>query len=166
MPLRALFTSGSQTPALLRGAQAEDEEGAGEEEDGGGGEGDLRIEGAPEKADEEAGDEVADGVHGGEGAEGHAVLFLGDQFGGKGVFEGFFGADIQTGQDEDHGEQPQGTRSGAKKECGDSSEGVASGEDGFAAGDVITEPAAQVGRAGVEDVVERVEADGEACGAG
>ena len=89
------------------GFQAEDEEGAGEEEDGGGGESGLHVEGGPQETDKEAGDEIADGVDGGEGAEGHTMLLLGDQLGGERVFEGFFGADIETSEDKDHNEQPQ-----------------------------------------------------------
>jgi len=68
------------------GAEAEDECGSREEEDGGSGESDLRVEGAPEKADQDAGDEVADGVDGGESAKSHAVLFAGDEFGGERIF--------------------------------------------------------------------------------
>src|SRR5207253_392848 len=73
------------------GSQTEDQEGADEEERGRSGEGGLDVEGGPEKADEEAGEEVADGVDGGERAEGHAVLFFGDQLGGERIFERFFG---------------------------------------------------------------------------
>ena len=95
--------------------EAEDEEGASEEKDGRGGEGGLDVEGAPEEADEEAGEEVANGIDGGEGAESHAVLLLGNQLGGQGVFESFFGPDVETGEDEDDGEQPQGVSTGAKE---------------------------------------------------
>jgi hypothetical protein len=42
----------------------------------------LGVEGRPEEADEEAGKEIPDGVDGGEGAEGEAVLVFGDEFGG------------------------------------------------------------------------------------
>jgi len=88
-------------------AQAEDEEGAGEEEDGGGGKGGLNIEGAPEGADEEAGAKVAEGIDGGEGAEGHAVLFFWDELGGEGIFESFFRADVKSCQDKNYHEQPE-----------------------------------------------------------
>ena len=89
----------------MLGAQPENEDGAGEEEDGGGGEGRLDVESAPEKSDEKAGEEIADGVNGGEGTEGHAVLLLGDSFGGEGILEGFFRADIKASQNENHREQ-------------------------------------------------------------
>src|SRR5258708_40074951 len=56
--------------------------------------------------------------------------------------------------------------SGAEEERGDSGEAVADSEYRLAMGNMVTEPAARVGGAGVEDVVQRVEADGEACGAG
>src|SRR5467141_3674639 len=77
---------------------------AGEEEDGRGGEGGLDVEGAPEEADEEAREEIAHSIDSGERAEGHSVLFLGDQLGGEGVFEGFFRSDVKTGQDKNHSE--------------------------------------------------------------
>src|SRR6266481_757978 len=102
-----------------------------------GGEGGLDVEGGPEETDHEAGEEVAEGVDGGEGAEGHAVLFFGDQLGGERIFERFFGANVKTSQDKNHGEQPKGMRSGAEKERGDSGERVARGEHGLAAGDVV-----------------------------
>ena len=56
-------------------AKAEDQESPGEEEDCRGGKGGLHVEGAPEGALQQAGDEIADSVDGGEGAEGHTVLF-------------------------------------------------------------------------------------------
>src|SRR2546421_841659 len=71
-----------------------------------GGEGSLEVEGRPQEADEETGDEVANGVDGGEGAEGHAVLLLGNQFGGERIFERLFGADVETSQNKNHREQP------------------------------------------------------------
>src|SRR5438046_1991380 len=80
-------------------AQAEDQHGAGKREDGGGGEGGLHVESAPEGTHEEAGDEVADGVDGGERSEGHAVLLLGHELGGKGILQGFFGADVKARED-------------------------------------------------------------------
>src|SRR5467141_2787602 len=131
-----------------------------------GGESGLDVEGAPEEADEEAGEEVADGVDCGEGAEGHTVLFFGDQLSGERIFQRFFGADVKASEDKNHGEQPQGMRSSAEKERADSAERVACGEHGFAAGDMVAKPAAQIGRAGIEDIVQGVEADGEARGAG
>src|SRR5260370_34960333 len=67
-----------------------------DEKESGGGESGLDVEGAPEKADHEAGDEVADGVDGGERAERHAVLFFGDQFGGQRILERFFRADVKA----------------------------------------------------------------------
>src|SRR6266700_1719039 len=75
-------------------AKAQDQYSTDDEKERGGGEGNLYVEGAPEEADEEAGDEVADGVDGGEGSEGHAVLFLGDEFGGEGIFEWLLGAEL------------------------------------------------------------------------
>src|SRR5216684_945132 len=137
-----------------------------DEKERGGGEGGLNVEGAPEEADEQAGEEVADGIDGGERAEGHAVLLFGDEFGGERIFEGFFRAEVKTREHKNHREQPEGMCSGAEKNRGDSGERVAHGEDGFAAGDMIAEPAAEIGRAGIENVVEGVEADGQACGTG
>ena len=90
---------------LALGSKAKDEKGTGEKEDGGGGEGGLDVEGAPEESDQEAGEKIADGVDGGERAEGHAVLFLGDNLGGEGVFEGFFRADVESSKNENHREQ-------------------------------------------------------------
>src|SRR5467141_1286920 len=131
-----------------------------------GGEGGLDVEGAPEESDYEDGEEVTDGIDGGESAEGHAVLFFGDQLGGERIFERFFGADVKACEDKNHSEQQQGMRSSAEKERGDSGEGVACCEHGFTAGDVVAQPAAEIRRAGIENVVQGVEADGEACGAG
>src|SRR6266851_3573409 len=131
-----------------------------------GGEGGLDVEGGPEETDHEAGEKVAEGVDGGEGAEGHAVLFFGNQLGGERILERLFGADVKACQDKNHGEQPQGICSGAKEDRGDAGEGVAGGEHEFAAGDVVAQPSAEICRAGVENVVQGVEADGEACGAG
>src|SRR3989442_2254271 len=75
---------------MLR-SQADDEECAGEKEDGGGGEGNLYVERAPNESDQEAGEKIADGIDGGERAEGHAVLLLRDNLGGEGIFKRFFG---------------------------------------------------------------------------
>src|SRR6267378_2187525 len=131
-----------------------------------GGEGGLDVEGAPEESDHEAGEEVTDGIDGGESAERHAVLFFGDQLGRERIFERFFGADVKACEDKDHGEQPKGMRSGAEKERGDSCERIARSEHGFATGDMVAQPAAEIGRAGIENVVQGVETDCEACGAG
>src|SRR2546421_3073851 len=116
---------------MLR-SQADDEECAGEKEDGGGGEGNLYVERAPNESDQEAGEKIADGVDGGERAEGHAVLFLGDNLGGEGVFEGFFRADVQTRKNENNHEQRKRTCSCAKKNRSDAREGVASNQYRFA----------------------------------
>src|SRR6266581_1084895 len=94
----------------------------------GGGEGNLYVEDAPEEADEEAGDEVADGVDGGEGSEGHAVLFLGDEFGGEGIFEWLLGADVEARQGKNDGEQQEGICSSAKKDGSDAGEAGGTGE--------------------------------------
>jgi len=92
--------------------------------------------------------EVADGIDGGEGAEGHAVLFFGDQLGGERIFERFFGADVKACEYKNQGEQqPQGMCSSAEKNRGDSAERVACGEHGFAAGDMVAQPAAEIGPA-------------------
>src|SRR5216684_3617326 len=93
-----------------------------DEKERGGGEGGLDVKGAPEEADHEAGDEVADGIDGGERAEGHAVLCFGDQLGGERILEGFFGADVKACEDKNQGEQPQGMCSGAEKKRRDSGE--------------------------------------------
>ena len=90
---------------LALGSKAKDEQCTGEKEDGGGGKGGLDVEGAPEESDQEAGEKIADGVDGGKRAEGHAVLFLGDNLGGEGVFEGFFRADVESSKNENHREQ-------------------------------------------------------------
>jgi len=100
-------------------AEAKDEESASEEEDGRGGESGLDVESTPKESDEEAREEVADSIDGGQRAKGHAVLLLGNQLGGQRVFEGFFGADVKTGEDEDDGKQPQGVSTGAKEKRGD-----------------------------------------------
>ena len=125
----------------------------------------MNVKGAPEKANEETRDEVADGVDGGKGAEGHAVLLLGDEFGGERIFQSFFRADVKARKDKNQPEQPQGTGSGAKENRGDGSEGVAGGEHRLAAGNVVAEPAAQVRGTCIENVVQGIEPDGEACGA-
>src|SRR5437899_644705 len=56
-------------------------------------------------------------------------------------------------------------RASAKKSRGDTGEAVACGEHGFAAGDMVAEPTAEIRGAGIEDVMQRVEADGDASGA-
>src|SRR6266480_2366618 len=91
---------------LKRLAKPQNEYSTDDEKERGGGEGGLEVEGRPQEADEETGDEVANGVDGGEGAEGHAVLLLGNQFGGERIFERLFGADVETSQDKNHREQP------------------------------------------------------------
>src|SRR6266480_2111450 len=91
---------------LKRLAKPQNEYSTDDEKERGGGEGGLEVEGRPQEADEETGDEVANGVDGGEGAEGHAVLLLGNQFGGERVFERLFGADVETSQNKNHREQP------------------------------------------------------------
>src|SRR5713101_4769349 len=95
-------------------AQAENEESADEKQNGRGGEGGLNIEGTPEGADEEAGGKIAESVDGGERAEGHAVLFLGDELGRERIFERFFGANVKSCHHKNQREQPQGMRSCAK----------------------------------------------------
>src|SRR6266704_4363054 len=132
----------------------------------GGGEGNLYVEDAPEEADEEAGDEVADGVDGGEGSEGHAVLFLGDEFGGEGIFQWLFGADVKTREDKNQSEQPRRGCSDTKKNRCDAGEGITRSEHSIAMRNMVAEPATHVGGAGVEDVMQSVEADGEAGGTG
>src|SRR5882762_1411570 len=81
-----------------------------------GGESGLDVEGTPEEADQEAGEEVTDGIDGGESAERHAVLLFGDQLGGERIFKRFFGTDVKACENKNHGEQPKGMRSGAEKE--------------------------------------------------
>ena len=151
---------------LALGSKAKNEKGTGEKEDGGGSEGGLDVEGAPEESDQEAGEKITDGVDGGERAEGHAVLFLGDNLGGEGVFEGFFRADVQTRKNENNHEQRKRTCSCAKKNRRDTREGVASNQYRFAMRDMIAEPAARVSGSGVKDVMKSVKADSEAGGAG
>ncbi len=56
--------------------------------------------------------------------------------------------------------------SGAEKNRGDSGKGVARGEHGFAAGNMVAQPAAEIRRAGIENIVQGVETDGEACCSG
>src|SRR5713101_7589393 len=135
------------------GSQAEDQKGAGEEQEGGGGESGLHVEGGPEEADEEAGEEITDSVDGGKSAEGHAMLILGHKFGGERVFQSFFGADVETGEDEDYCQEPQGVGAGAKKDSGDACQGITGGENEFATGNMIAQPPAEIGRTGIEDVV-------------
>src|SRR5258708_15808136 len=113
-------------------AKAQNQYSTDDEKERGGGEGGLDVEGAPEKSDHEAGDEVADGIYRGQRAEGHAVLFFGDQFGGERIFERFFSADVETCEDKNHGEQPQGMCSGAEEERGDPGEAVADSENRLA----------------------------------
>jgi len=151
---------------LALGSKAKNEKGTGEKEDGGGSEGGLDVEGAPEESDQEAGEKITDGVDGGERAEGHAVLFLGDNLGGEGVFEGFFRADVEPRKNENDREQRKRIRSGAKENRRDTGEGITSGEHSLTVRNVIAEPATRVSGAGIENVVERVKADGEAGGAG
>ena len=146
-------------------AEAGDEEGAGEEENGRGGEGGLDVESTPKEPDQEAGEEVAHGIDGGERAKGHAVLLLGNQLGGQRVFKGFFGAHVETGEDEDDREQPQGVSAGAKQERCDAGQRVSRCEDGFSAWNMVAQPAAQVSGAGVKHVMQSVETDGDARGA-
>src|SRR5260370_38265235 len=148
------------------GSQAEDEEGAGKEEDGGGGESGLHVEGGPEEADEEVGEEIADSVDRGQGTESHAMLILGHKFGGQRVFQSFFGADVETGEDKVYRQEPQGVGSGAKKDSGDACQGITGGENEFAAGNTIAQPPAEIGRTGVENVMQSVETYGETRGAG
>src|SRR2546429_71838 len=92
-------------PPRFSSSQAEDQEGPGEEENRGGGEGGLHVENAPERAHQKARDEIADRIDRGESTEGHAVLLLGHEFRGEGVFEGFLRANVETSQNEDHDEQ-------------------------------------------------------------
>src|SRR5215831_8195934 len=49
-----------------------------------------------------------------------------------------------------------------QEDRGDARQRIASGQDDFAGWHVIAEPAAEIGGAGVESVMQRVEADGEA----
>src|SRR2546422_8776885 len=144
------------------GAETENQGSAAKEEDGRGGEGDLHVEGAPEKAHKKTGDKVAGGVDSSKCAESHAVLLVRNEIGGEGVFQRLFGADVETCQSENQSQQPQRMRSQAKKNCGDTRERVACREDEFALRNVIAEPATKVRRAGVEDVVKCVETDGQA----
>jgi len=62
----------------------------------------------------------ADGIHGSESAEGHSVLFFGDNLGGQGVFERLFRSDIKTSQDKNHSEQSQRMCTGTKQNRRDS----------------------------------------------
>ena len=94
------------------------------------------------------------------------MLFLGDNLGGEGVFEGFFRADVQTRKNENNHEQRKRTCSCAKKTRSDAREGVASNQYRFAVRNVIAEPPARVGGACIEDVMKSVKADSEAGGAG
>src|SRR5437867_7140564 len=150
---------------MLR-SQADDEECAGEKEDGGGGEGNQYVERAPNESDQEAGEKIADGIDGGERAEGHAVLLLRDNLGGEGIFKRFFGADVEPRKHENHRKQRKGTGSDAQENRSDTSQGVTSGEHSLAVRNVIAEPAACVSGARVKDVVKRVKSDGETCGVG
>src|SRR5712692_1776434 len=141
----ALDSSGMAKVSKRVSAKPQNQYSTDDEKESGGGEGGLDVERAPEEADHEAGDEVADGVDGGERAEGHAVLLFGDQFGGERIFERFFRADVETRENKNHDEQPQGMCSGAKKNCGDAGEAVAGGKHRFAMGNMVAEPAARVG---------------------
>ena len=55
---------------------------------------------------------------------------------------------------------------GAEEQRGDSRERVPGGQNEFAVGNVVAEPAAQVGGASVKNIVKSVERDGEAGGTG
>src|SRR6266699_3115262 len=109
-------------------AKAQDQYSTDDEKERGGREGNLYVEDAPEEADEQAGEEVADGVDGGERAEGHAVLFLGNELGGEGIFQWLFGADVKTREDKNQSEQPRRICSGAKKDGSDAGEGITRSE--------------------------------------
>src|SRR5207248_8236719 len=73
-------------------------------------------------------------------------------------------ANVKTCQDENHSQQRQRTRSGAKENRGDSCKCVACCKNELALRNMIAKPAARISRAGVKHVVERIEADGEAGG--
>jgi len=94
------------------------------------------------------------------------VLFARNHFGGDGILEGFFGANVQASQSEDDAQQPEGVRAGAKQQGGDDGKSIARGENGAAMRNVIAEPAAEIGGCGVAGVVNGVEDDGETGGAG
>src|SRR5437588_8698167 len=80
--------------------------------------------------------------------------------------EGFFRADVEPRKNENDREQRKRIRSGAKENRRDTGEGITSGEHSLTVRNVIAEPATRVSGAGIENVVERVKADGEAGGAG
>src|SRR5258708_25642814 len=154
----ALDSSGMAKVSKRVSAKPQNQYSTDDEKESGGGEGGLDIEGAPEEADHEAGDEVAHGVDGGERAEGHAVLLFGDEFGGERIFERFFRADVETRENKNHGEQAQGMCSGAEQERGDAGSAVARAEHRFAVRNMVAEPAARVGWTGIEDVWQGAEA--------
>src|SRR5260370_32007103 len=85
-----------RNPKVL--AKPQNQYSTGEEKDGRGGEGGLDVEGAPEEADEEAGEEIAHGIDSGEGAEGHALLPLGDELGRHRHFERLFRSRLEAPQ--------------------------------------------------------------------
>ena len=80
--------------ASIVSAKPEDEEASGKKEDGGSGKGRLHVVSAPEGAHQEAGNEVAHGIDRRQGAKGHAMLLLRNEFGGKGIFQRFLRADV------------------------------------------------------------------------
>src|SRR5260370_3472919 len=94
------------------------------------------------------------------------MLLLGDNLSGERIFEWFFGADVEARENEYHCEQPQRVRAGAKENRGDYGEQIARGEHRFAAGHMVAQPATEVSRAYVEDVVQSGQADVKAGGAG
>src|SRR5258708_24532016 len=104
----ALDSSGMAKVSKRVSAKPQNQYSTDDEKESGGGEGGLDIEGAPEEADHEAGDEVADGVDGGQRAEGHAALLFGDQFGGERSFDAFFRSALDTRQNKKHVDAPQG----------------------------------------------------------
>jgi len=99
--------------------QEEDQDGAGGEEGRGKAEGDAYSEGGPDGADDKAREEIARGIDCGERTECHAVLFAGDEFGGDGVFEGFFGADVEAGDGGDEEEESERVGAGTEKKSRD-----------------------------------------------
>ena len=58
------------------------------------------------------------------------MLFAGNDFSGDGIFEGFFGADVETCQGEDDAEQPERMRAGAKQQSRDDGDSIACDENG------------------------------------
>ena len=86
-------------------AQSEDQDGPGKDERRRGGEGGLHVENAPEGAHQEARDQVADRIDRVQTALRQDILVLGHEFGREGIFEGLLGAQVETGEDENHGEE-------------------------------------------------------------